>query len=131
MRLYTYHFSMPLDEERMQRAAEYLIGEHDFTSFCNVESQALSHVRIIKDVTVKRDGDLVTISVTGNGFLYNMVRIIAGTLVQIGRGKGEPEDVEKMIAAKDRSAAGPTAPPEGLFLMNYKFLGNELKIIDK
>ncbi len=131
MRLYTYHFSMPLDEERMQRAAEYLIGEHDFTSFCNVESQALSHVRIIKDVTVKRDGDLVTISVTGNGFLYNMVRIIAGTLVQIGRGKGEPEDVEKMIAAKDGSAAGPTAPPEGLFLMNYKFLGNELKIIDK
>ncbi len=131
MRLYTYHFSMPLDEERMQRAAEYLIGEHDFTSFCNVESQALSHVRIIKDVTVKRDGDLVTISVTGNGFLYNMVRIIAGTLVQIGRGKGEPEDVEKMIEAKDRAAAGPTAPPEGLFLMNYKFLGNELKIIDK
>ncbi len=131
MRLYTYHFSMPLDEDRMQKAAEYLIGEHDFTSFCNVESQALSHVRIIKDVTVKRDGDLVTISVTGNGFLYNMVRIIAGTLVQIGRGKGEPEDVEKMIAAKDRSAAGPTAPPEGLFLMNYKFLGNELKNIDK
>jgi len=121
-RLYTYHFSMPLDEKVMQEAGRYLVGEHDFTSFCNVESQALSHVRVIKDVTVRREGDEVVINVTGNGFLYNMVRIIAGTLLQIGRGKGRPSDVALMIEKKDRAAAGPTAPPQGLFLMEYRFI---------
>ncbi|RKM60648.1 tRNA pseudouridine(38-40) synthase TruA [Butyrivibrio sp. CB08] len=121
-RLYTYHFSMPLDEAIMQEAGQYLVGEHDFTSFCNVESQAVSHVRTIKDVHVRREGDEVVISVTGNGFLYNMVRIIAGTLIQIGRGKGAPSDVPGMIEAKDRSAAGPTAPAQGLFLMKYVFV---------
>ena len=121
-RLYTYHFNMALDVEKMQEAGNFLVGEHDFTSFCNVESQALSHVRTIKDVKVERRGDEVVISVTGNGFLYNMVRIIAGTLLQIGRGKGEPSDIVRMLDAKDRSAAGPTAPPQGLFLMEYKFL---------
>ncbi|WP_024865244.1 tRNA pseudouridine(38-40) synthase TruA [Butyrivibrio sp. FCS014] len=121
-RLYTYHFSMPLDTEVMQKAGQYLVGEHDFTSFCNVQSQALSHVRIIKDVSVRREGDEVIISVTGNGFLYNMVRIIAGTLLQIGRGKGSPSDVTLMLEKKDRAAAGPTAPPQGLFLMEYRFV---------
>ena len=121
-RLYTYHFSMPLDEEKMQEAAEYLVGEHDFTSFCNVESQAASHVRTIKDITVARNGDEVIISVTGNGFLYNMVRIIAGTLILVGRGKKEPSEVKRMLESRDRKAAGPTAPPEGLFLIKYKFL---------
>ena len=121
-RLYTYHFNMELDVDRMQEAGNFLVGEHDFTSFCNVESQALSHVRTIKDVHVERRGDEVVISVTGNGFLYNVVRIIAGTLLQIGRGKGEPSDILKMLVAKDRSAAGPTAPAQGLFLMGYRFL---------
>ena len=121
-RHYTYHFSMPLDVEVMQEAGNFLVGEHDFTSFCNVQSQALTHVRTIKDVKVRREGDEVIISVTGNGFLYNMVRIIAGTLLQIGRGKGKPSDIAGMLDAKDRSAAGPTAPPQGLFLMEYKFL---------
>ncbi len=121
-RLYTYHFNMELDIDKMQKAGKYLVGEHDFTSFCNVESQAVSHVRSIKDVSVERRGDEVVISVTGNGFLYNMVRIIAGTLLMIGRGKGEPEDIIRMIEAKDRSAAGPTAPAQGLFLMGYRFL---------
>ena len=68
-RFYTYHFSMPLDTEVMQEAGQYLVGEHDFTSFCNVESQAQSHVRTITDVNVRREGDEVIISVTGNGFL--------------------------------------------------------------
>ncbi len=116
-RLYTYHFSMQLDVEVMQKAAAFLVGEHDFTSFCNVESQALTHVRTIKDIGVRRDGDEVIITVTGNGFLYNMVRIIVGTLLQVGRGKGKPEDVKDMLEAKDRSKAGPTAPPQGLYLM--------------
>ncbi|MCR5671497.1 MAG: tRNA pseudouridine(38-40) synthase TruA [Butyrivibrio sp.] len=130
-RLYTYHFSMPLDEGVMQEAAEYLVGEHDFTSFCNVESQALSHVRTIKSVEVFRHGNEVVIRVVGNGFLYNMVRIIAGTLIQIGRGKGKPSDVAEMIEKKDRAAAGPTAPPQGLFLIRYDFLDGIPKVIDK
>ena len=121
-RHYTYHFGMPLDIDAMQQAGQYLVGKHDFTSFCNVQSQAATHVRTIKDVSVKRDGDEVIISVTGNGFLYNMVRIIVGTLLQIGRGKGKPSDIPGMIEAKDRAAAGPTAPPQGLFLMKYEFL---------
>ncbi|MCR5402692.1 MAG: tRNA pseudouridine(38-40) synthase TruA [Butyrivibrio sp.] len=121
-RLYTYHFSMPLDTELMQEAAGYLVGEHDFTSFCNVQSQALSHVRTITDISVRRNGDEVSIFVTGNGFLYNMVRIIAGTLLQIGRGKGCPSDVGEMLLRKDRKAAGPTAPPQGLCLYEYRFV---------
>ena len=106
----------------MNEAAGYLVGEHDFTSFCNVESQAISHVRTIKAISVKRDGDEVIISITGNGFLYNMVRIIAGTLMQIGRGKGQPSDISDMLEKKDRAAAGPTAPAQGLFLMKYVFV---------
>lgn len=121
-RFYRCHFSMPLDVDAMNEAAQYLIGEHDFTSFCNVESQALSHVRMIKDIHVTRNGDEVVISVTGNGFLYNMVRIIAGTLMQIGRGKGAPSVMKTILEKKNRAAAGPTAPPEGLFLIEYKFL---------
>lgn len=121
-RLYTCHFGMPLDAEVMDDAAQYLVGEHDFTSFCNVESQALSHVRTIKEITVKRDGDEVIISITGNGFLYNMVRIIAGTLMQIGRGKGKPSDIREMLEKKDRASAGPTAPAQGLFLIKYVFV---------
>ncbi len=121
-RLYTCHFGMPLDAEIMNDAAQYLVGEHDFTSFCNVESQALSHVRTIKEITVKREGDEVIISITGNGFLYNMVRIIAGTLMQIGRGKGKPSDIKDMLEKKDRASAGPTAPAQGLFLIKYVFV---------
>ncbi len=124
-RNYTYHFSMPLDIDVMQAAADYLVGEHDFTSFCNVQSQALTHVRTITDISVKRDGDEVVILVTGNGFLYNMVRIIVGTLLQIGRGKGEPSDIVKMMDAKNRAAAGPTAPAQGLFLLKYRFPNGE------
>ncbi len=120
-RLYFCHNSYPLDEMRMNEAARYLVGEHDFSSFCAAGSQALSHVRRIISAEVTRDGDEIVIRITGNGFLYNMVRIIAGTLMEIGRGKGEPSDVEKMIEAKDRAAAGPTAPPQGLFLIKYEF----------
>ncbi len=127
-RLYRCHFSMPLDVEVMNEAAAYLVGEHDFTSFCNVESQVLSHVRTIKDIHVTRNGDEVVISVTGNGFLYNMVRIIAGTLMQIGRGKGAPSVMKSILDKRNRAAAGPTAPPEGLFLIEYKFLDGIPKV---
>ncbi|WP_408070291.1 tRNA pseudouridine(38-40) synthase TruA [Butyrivibrio sp. JL13D10] len=124
-RKYTCHNSYPLDENRMNEAAQYLIGEYDFTSFCAAGSQAISHTRRIIGAGVIRHGDEITIRVTGNGFLYNMVRIIAGTLMEIGRGKGEPSDIIQIIEAKDRSTAGPTAPPQGLYLMNYRFFEEE------
>ncbi|WP_242839509.1 tRNA pseudouridine(38-40) synthase TruA [Butyrivibrio sp. NC2002] len=120
-RLYTYHCSYRLDEKKMNEAAQYLIGEHDFSSFCSAGAQVLSHVRTIRDIDVERKGSLVIIRVRGNGFLYNMVRIIAGTLMDVGRGKIAPEDMITIIEKRDRSAAGPTAPPQGLFLVNSTF----------
>ena len=120
-RLYFCHNSYPLDEKRMNEAVKYLVGEYDFSSFCAAGSQALSHVRRIISADVTRSGDEIVIRITGNGFLYNMVRIIAGTLMEIGRGKGEPSDMKGIIDARDRSAAGPTAVPQGLFLIKYSF----------
>ena len=118
--LFTYH---ELDVSRMQEAAAYLEGEHDFKSFCQTGAQVESTVRTIYSVEVEEQGenDLV-IRVCGNGFLYNMVRIIAGTLLDIGQGKRDPMDIFTILEAKDRSAAGPTAPAHGLTLMKYEFL---------
>lgn len=121
-RLYTCHCSYELDEKLMHEAAQFLVGEHDFSSFCSAGSQALSHVRNIISCDVARHDDEIIIRIVGNGFLYNMVRIIAGTLMEIGRGKGKPFDVQNMIEARDRASAGPTAPPQGLFLIKYDFL---------
>lgn len=118
--LFTYH---ELDVNRMQEAAAYLEGEHDFKSFCQTGAQVESTVRTLYSVEVEEQGenDLV-IRVCGNGFLYNMVRIIAGTLLEIGQGKKDPMDIFAILEAKDRSAAGPTAPAHGLTLMKYEFL---------
>lgn len=120
-RLDTYFYYHPLDEGRMQKAADYLIGEHDFKSFCSIHSQAETTVRRIDSCTVKRDGDLVTIRITGNGFLYNMVRIIAGTLIRVGGGELQPEQIPEILAAKDRAAAGPTAPAHGLTMIGIEY----------
>ena len=120
-RLDTYFYHYPLDTEKMSEAAKYLIGEHDFASFCSANSQAQTTVRTIYDCTVSKAGDIITIRVTGNGFLYNMVRIIAGTLVKIG-GSDMPADAMKgIIAATDRAAAGPTAPAHGLTMIGLKY----------
>lgn len=116
-RLNTYFTYRPLDEQRMRQAAESLIGEHDFRSFCAAGAQVKTTVRTIYELKVTREGELITIRITGNGFLYNMVRIIAGTLIRIGQGEWEPEQMQTILAAKDRTAAGPTAPAKGLTLM--------------
>ena len=109
------------DVEAMKKAASYLVGVHDFASFCSANSQAQTTVRTIYDCTVSKVGDIITIRVTGNGFLYNMVRIIAGTLVKIG-GSDMPADAMKdIIAATDRAAAGPTAPAHGLTMIGLKY----------
>ena len=123
-RLYSLHERRSLDIEKMQEGAKYLIGEHDFKSFCSVDTSAITTVRNIIDVSVQRKGSEVIISVTGNGFLYNQVRIIAGTLMWVGLGVREPGDVKRMLEALDREAAGPTAPALGLWLTDFKFAEN-------
>lgn len=118
---YAYFTYTPLDEMLMQEGAQFLIGEHDFTSFCSVNSTALTNIRTITKISVKRKKEDITISVTGNGFLYNMVRIIAGTLMEVGRNKYPPEIIKDILERKDRTYAGPTAPACGLCLVSYQF----------
>lgn len=120
-RLDTYFYHYPLDTEKMREAAKYLIGEHDFASFCSANSQAQTTVRTIYDCTVSKAGDIITIRVTGNGFLYNMVRIIAGTLVKIGGSDMPADAMKRIIAATDRAAAGPTAPAHGLTMIGLEY----------
>ena len=117
---YFYHY--PLDVSAMQKAAAYLVGEHDFTSFASVHAQTNTYVRMIYALDVVREGDMIRIRVQGNGFLYNMVRIIAGTLIQVGAGIKKPEDMESILAGKDRELAGPTAPAHGLTMIGLEYL---------
>ncbi len=121
-RLYSYFTYVPLDIERMRQGAAYLVGEHDFKSFCSVQAKVESTVRQIDAVEVLQENQEIVIRVSGRGFLYNMVRIIAGTLMEVGRGHIEPEKVDEILRAKDRQAAGPTAPACGLTLIKYEFL---------
>lgn len=123
-RLNTYFTYAALDVDRMRRAAACLVGEHDFKSFCSAGAQVRTTVRTVYDLQVRKSGDLITIRITGNGFLYNMVRIIAGTLMKVGSGEWEPEYMEEILDARDRRAAGPTAPARGLTLMEILFKGD-------
>ena len=118
---YAYFTYTPLDVELMQKASVDLIGQHDFTSFCSVNSTALSPIRTITDLSVTQNDCDIVIRVTGNGFLYNMVRIIAGTLMEVGRKKLAPGRVRTILDSKDRTQAGPTAPACGLILTKYEF----------
>ena len=114
-----WFFPRYLDAEavaRMNRAAEYLIGEHDFAAFQAQGSPVATTVRRVTGCEVVRTGDEVRVTVRADGFLYNMVRIIVGTLVDVGIGRGEPEDIPAVLDSRDRSRAGMTAPPEGLYL---------------
>lgn len=121
-RQYAHFVYVPLNVEKMQQAAEYLLGEHDFKSFCVAKAQVLTTVRTIYDVTVNKEGSYLTIRVCGSGFLFNMVRIIVGTLLEIGRGNMEPEQMREILEAKDRQKAGPTAPARGLTLTEFEFV---------
>ena len=120
-RLYAAFCYYPMDIERMNQAAAYLVGEHDFKSFCSAGAQVQTTVRTIYAVNVTKDDDMVHIRITGNGFLYNMVRIIAGTLMQVGTGLMEPEQVKEILEARDRSKAGPTAVAKGLTLVEIRY----------
>ena len=121
----------------MREAAALLVGEHDFKSFCCVRTQTETTVRHIYGLEILEQdaygAKMFTIRITGNGFLYNMVRIIAGTLVQVGKGQLSADDVAQMLEAKDRTAAGQTAPPQGLTLMNIEYVDGddaEYKAVD-
>lgn len=119
-RLYAYNYTYPLDLERMRAAARELVGVHDFTSFVNPDSQVFEHggdaVREIYSIDILEEGSQLVIRIRGNGFLYHMIRIIVGTLLVIGNGRRAPEDIRTMLAAKDRTTAGPTVPAHGLCL---------------
>lgn len=120
-RRYAHFTYVPLDEEKMRQAAGYLKGEHDFMSFCASAAVVETTVRTLYELEVIRDGEEIILRVCGSGFLYNMVRIIAGTLMEVGRGNIEPEKMQEILQAKDRSAAGPTAPACGLTLVRYEW----------
>ena len=116
------HIPYKLDIEKMKQAVKYFEGEHDFKAFKASGTSSKSSIRTIyKAEVIKMPNNRIYIELTGNGFLYNMVRIIAGTLVDVGTGKIEPEDIEKIIESKDRTNAGKTLPPQGLYLVcvNY------------
>ena len=121
-RLYAHFCYYPLNVEKMNEAAKYLIGEHDFISFCAANHQAEETVRTIYGAEVKKnDEDIVTIRLCGSGFLYNMVRIIAGTLLKVGTGEWEPEHVKEVLEARNRKEAGQTAPAKGLTLVGIEY----------
>ncbi|MCM3146189.1 tRNA pseudouridine(38-40) synthase TruA [Brevibacillus sp. MER 51] len=111
---YADHVRFPLDVDAMQQAAHYLVGEHDFTSFCSAKTFVEDKVRTVYGLTVEKIGDEVWVTCRGNGFLYNMVRIIVGTLVEVGQGKRNPAELKEILAACDREKAGKTAPAKGL-----------------
>ncbi len=118
----TYFYHYDLDVDRMKQAAGYLVGEHDFKSFCSIHTLAETTVRTIYEVNVQKEKDVIAIRIEGSGFLYNMVRIIAGTLVEAGNGKIEPDALQQILSQRNRSAAGPTAPAHGLTMIGIEFL---------
>ena len=113
---YAWFIPYRLDFEKMREGASYLVGEHDFSSFKSSGSVIKNNIRTIWSLELSRQGPVIEIEVMGNGFLYNMVRIITGTLIEVGRGRRKPLEIKEILNAKDRNKAGPTALPKGLFL---------------
>ena len=116
---YSWHVTYDLDFDKMCAEAKKLIGTHDFASFMASGSDVVSTERTVTDLKLLRDGDFINMYITADGYLYNMVRIIAGTLIYVGIGK--IDDVAEVIGAKDRTKAGKTAPPQGLFLYDIEY----------
>jgi len=112
---------VPLDAAAMAAGARHLVGRHDFTSFRASECQAKSAVKTLDVLRVDRDGDEIRVTAEARSFLYNQVRIIVGTLRQVGEGKWQPNDMTRALAACDRAAAGPTAPPYGLYFLGAEY----------
>ncbi len=119
------HINRPLDETQLDRAAKDLIGTHDFAAFCASGSSVEDTVRTVSDASVRREGDLVIFSVAADGFLYNMVRIMAGTLLDMASGRVAWDAIPAILASKDRAAAGMTAPACGLYLQEVYYAQKE------
>lgn len=132
-RLTEFFYPKPLNVRAMQEAITHLVGEHDYTSFTSPKSTKVSNVRTIYDAHIEYEQSVtgeegrgrIHIVVTGNGFLYNMVRIIAGTLIRVGQGKLAPHDIPRILEAKNRQVAGPLAVPHGLMLWSVEYGGEE------
>ena len=110
-----------MDVEAMRAGAKYLVGEHDFVSFCNIRTNTQDTVRTVYDLIIEKKDDEIVLRITGNGFLYNMVRIIAGVLIRVGRGFYAPKKVKEILDAKVHTSEGATAPPNGLVLMKIDY----------
>ncbi|MDM5311386.1 tRNA pseudouridine(38-40) synthase TruA [Peribacillus frigoritolerans] len=115
-RNYAYHYPYPLNVEAMREAISYLIGTHDFTSFCSAKTEVVDKVRTINEMDFEESDDFLVFRFVGEGFLYNMVRILVGTLLDVGSGKMSPHDMSGILDKRDRSFAGKTAPAQGLYL---------------
>jgi len=116
-RRFAYVVTMPLDVETMKRAAGYLIGEKDFKSFTPSRTDGVPTRCNMVAIEVEQHDEIISIDIKADHFLHNMVRVVVGTLIEVGRGRFQPEHVEEILRKKDRAAAGPTIPPNGLFLM--------------
>ena len=120
-RKYVMREENPLNLETMREAAGYLVGTHDFKTFCANKKMKKSTVRTIYSIGIEENNGIVSIKYRGNGFLYNMVRILTGTLIEVGRGMRNPEEMKEIIDAQERGAAGFTAPAQGLYLVEVEY----------
>jgi tRNA pseudouridine38-40 synthase len=116
-----FHVSATLDTDAMRAGAAFLVGENDFAAFCAVESRSKATRRNVQSVEMQRSGDFLDIVITADSFVHNMVRIIAGTLIEVGRGHRTPADVGEVLISRERARAGFTAPPHGLYLERVKY----------
>ena len=120
-RKYVYALEQELDEEAMRRAADRLLGTHDFRAFSSYRRTKKSTVRTLERIGIERRGEELQLSFTGDGFLYHMVRILTGTLIEVGLRRREPEEMERILASLDREQAGFTAPAQGLCLVSVEY----------
>ena len=121
MRNYAFHFPHTLDTEKMKEACEYIKGTHDFKAFMASGGQVKTTVRTVYDLSIVKENDVISVFATANGFLYNMVRIITGTLIAVGNGKLDKEDIKKALENNNRSILGVTVPPEGLYMYDIEY----------
>lgn len=121
MRKYYYMVQEPLQVDAMREAAKQLVGTWDYQSFCSTKRSKKSTVRTVHEIAIRQEGEDIILTFHGNGFLYNMVRILSGTLIEVGLGKRTPQSMREILEAKDRAAAGFTAPPQGLCLIEVEY----------
>lgn len=118
---YAYQAWMPIDLDRFLEGARHLLGEHDFRSFCGMLPETGPTIRTVRSLTAGRRGEVIRVEIRADGFLHRMVRTIVGTLAECGNGRRDPADIPRVLQARDRAAAGLTAPPQGLYLAGVRY----------